>query len=105
MWSADRVWYQPDATTGARRRQLPVDPGGFLYATRGRAIRGRTFGVCPHGRVQLKCFWCDTDFESSSWRPTLDELLAHIDRVRPRFADLVVITGGEPFRLNIAPLV
>jgi organic radical activating enzyme len=53
----------------------------------------------------LKCFWCDTDFESSSWRPSLDELLARIDRERPRFADLIVLTGGEPFRQNIAPLV
>jgi organic radical activating enzyme len=53
----------------------------------------------------LKCFWCDTDFESSQWRPSLDELTARIECERPAFADLVVITGGEPLRQNIAPLV
>lgn len=53
----------------------------------------------------LKCFWCDTDFESSTWRPSLDELLQRIAIERPSFADLIVITGGEPFRQNIQPLV
>jgi len=57
------------------------------------------------GGCNLKCFWCDTDFESSTWRPRLDELLARIDAVRPRHCDLIVLTGGEPFRQNIAPLV
>lgn len=53
----------------------------------------------------LKCFWCDTDFESSNWLPSLDELLRRISDERPVFADLVVVTGGEPFRQNIEPLV
>ena len=53
----------------------------------------------------LKCFWCDTDFESSTWQPSLDELLQRIAAARPACADLVVVTGGEPFRQNIAPLV
>lgn len=53
----------------------------------------------------LKCFWCDTDFESSTWRPRLGELIERIEDVRPAHTDLIVITGGEPFRQNIAPLV
>ena len=53
----------------------------------------------------LKCYWCDTEFESSAWHPTLDDLLRHVDEVRPSFTDLVVVTGGEPFRQNIRPLV
>lgn len=53
----------------------------------------------------LKCFWCDTDFESSVWHPTLDELFERIESERPKHCQLVVITGGEPFRQNIAPLV
>src|SRR4051812_2880501 len=57
------------------------------------------------GGCNLRCVWCDTDFESSSWRPRLDELLARIEAVRPESCDLVVITGGEPFRQNIVPLV
>ncbi|MHB8285572.1 MAG: 7-carboxy-7-deazaguanine synthase QueE [Caulobacteraceae bacterium] len=57
------------------------------------------------GGCNLKCFWCDTDFESSTWRPSLADLLQRIDAVRPRHCDLIVLTGGEPFRQNIAPLV
>lgn len=53
----------------------------------------------------LACYFCDTDFESSDWRPTLKELLADIDRKRGEHCKLVVITGGEPFRQNISPLV
>lgn len=53
----------------------------------------------------LKCFWCDTDFESSQWHPSLDELFDSIDKEIPDHCKLVVITGGEPFRQNIAPLV
>ncbi|KAA6206462.1 MAG: 7-carboxy-7-deazaguanine synthase QueE [Candidatus Tokpelaia sp.] len=53
----------------------------------------------------LRCFWCDTDFESSSWRPSLAELLAEIERLRPSFCSLIVLTGGEPLRQNIVPLV
>jgi len=53
----------------------------------------------------LKCFWCDTDFESSTWHPSLDELFERIESERPAHCKLIVITGGEPFRQNIAPLV
>ena len=53
----------------------------------------------------LACTWCDTEFESSDWRPSLDELLDRIEAVRGRRCDLVVITGGEPLRQNIGPLV
>ncbi|MBY5413566.1 7-carboxy-7-deazaguanine synthase QueE [Rhizobium leguminosarum] len=57
------------------------------------------------GGCNLRCFWCDTDFESSTWRPSLGGLLETIENIRPSFCDLIVITGGEPFRQNIAPLV
>ena len=53
----------------------------------------------------LRCFWCDTDFESSTWKPDLQELLDRIEELRPDKCDLVVLTGGEPFRQNIAPMV
>lgn len=53
----------------------------------------------------LKCYWCDTDFESSMWRPNLNELLERVETMRPLGCNLVVITGGEPFRQNISPLV
>lgn len=53
----------------------------------------------------LSCFWCDTDFESSNWIASLDEILADIDKKCSPTCDLVVITGGEPFRQNISALV
>jgi 7-carboxy-7-deazaguanine synthase len=53
----------------------------------------------------LSCFWCDTEFESSTWYPSLSDLLAKIAEARPSCCDLIVITGGEPFRQNIGPLV
>lgn len=53
----------------------------------------------------LRCYWCDTDFESSGWHPTLDELCVAIDEKRPATCTLVVITGGEPMRQNIVPLL
>ena len=55
----------------------------------------------------LTCYFCDTDFESSDWRPDLDEIaetMAKVTEGKPA-CRLVVITGGEPFRQNIAPLV
>jgi len=57
------------------------------------------------GGCNIKCWWCDTDFESSTWHPSLPELIATIDEQRPEHCDLIVLTGGEPFRQNIQPLV
>jgi len=53
----------------------------------------------------LACYWCDTEFESSTWKPDLEGLLEKISQLRPDACDLIVITGGEPFRQNIKPLV
>jgi len=52
----------------------------------------------------LACYWCDTEFESSTWKPDLEGLLEKISQLRPDACDLIVITGGEPFRQNIKPL-
>lgn len=53
----------------------------------------------------LACYWCDTEFESSTWRPALTELLEAVKAAKTPFCDLVVLTGGEPFRQNIRPLL
>jgi len=53
----------------------------------------------------LSCYWCDTEFESSTWRPDLSELMQTIAEVKTPFCNLVVLTGGEPFRQNIRPLI
>lgn len=58
----------------------------------------------------LRCFWCDTDFESSAWKPPLPELLDKIwseamGDQEDRRTTLIVLTGGEPLRQNIVPLI
>ncbi len=57
------------------------------------------------GGCNIKCYWCDTDFESSTWHPDLPALIAAIETQRPPHCDLIILTGGEPFRQNIGPLV
>jgi len=44
--------------------------------------------------------FCDTDFESNPVHYTLDELMPHFAP-----SSLVVLTGGEPLRQNVVPLV
>jgi organic radical activating enzyme len=57
----------------------------------------------------LRCYFCDTDFESSTWHPTAAELLEAIEKAREDSGSfgawLVVLTGGEPMRQPIAPLI
>ncbi len=53
----------------------------------------------------LKCYWCDTDFESSKQTLSAEAIVQHIKIIRGPWTNLVVITGGEPFRQNISRLV
>lgn len=57
----------------------------------------------------LRCYWCDTEFESAFRDPfnCMDrfELVDRIEAASPRPCALVVLTGGEPMRQNIGPLV
>ncbi len=63
----------------------------------------------------LQCPFCDTDYTSTATPYLLTEFdkiskqLRAITPIRPAWAmatkQLVVITGGEPFRQNLAPLV
>lgn len=60
----------------------------------------------------LKCYWCDTDFESNDWNPSVTEI---VSEVLTKFKEmgtskgykppLVVITGGEPLRQNLLDLL
>jgi len=50
----------------------------------------------------LQCPWCDTDYTSNKDALSVDTI---INRCEGHNANLVVITGGEPFRQNISVLV
>lgn len=53
----------------------------------------------------LRCYWCDTDFENSDWYPDIGGLVKHVDQIASTAGtSLVVITGGEPMRQNITQL-
>lgn len=51
----------------------------------------------------LQCPACDTDYTTDRWNSTPFALLKMVQEMRRE--GLVVITGGEPFRQNIHPLV
>lgn len=53
----------------------------------------------------LRCYFCDTDFESHLQHLMVDRILLEVMRVASRKPGLVVITGGEPFRQNLVPLI
>jgi organic radical activating enzyme len=52
----------------------------------------------------LQCPVCDTDYTTDRWNSTPFVLLQFVQEMR-QAPSLVVITGGEPFRQNIHPLV
>jgi len=53
----------------------------------------------------LKCHFCDTDFESSAWHPLLSELLDKIETQAKGRTKLIVLRGGEPLRQDVLPLI
>jgi 7-carboxy-7-deazaguanine synthase len=55
----------------------------------------------------LKCWWCDTEFESNidNWLD-VDEIVSEVRRCQKQTqSPLVVLTGGEPMRQNLRQLV
>lgn len=52
----------------------------------------------------LRCYFCDTDFESGANLMEVNELVDMIKKHARNKTRLVVITGGEPLIQNIVPL-
>ena len=53
----------------------------------------------------LKCWFCDTDFESNAKEYTVDEIMERIQELDTLGTyNIVVLTGGEPLAQQITPL-
>lgn len=55
-------------------------------------------------KCNLRCYFCDTEFESGVERDVLDLVTAISVIARANKCNLVVVTGGEPLLQNIVPL-
>jgi organic radical activating enzyme len=59
------------------------------------------------GGCNLQCPGCDTDYTTDAKRMTIAEITGDIMLIQNQnaFKPLIVITGGEPFRQNLVPLI
>lgn len=88
-------------------KTLHVVEGSPFYTIQGEgpfageaAVFLRLHG-CP-----LRCFFCDTEFSGpNDPTMTVEEIMSHIGTVAPSWCKLLVLTGGEPTRQNLGPLV
>lgn len=53
----------------------------------------------------FKCAMCDTDYTKHRSLLSVDQLLHAVRKRKPPTSNLVVITGGEPFRQNLVPFI
>jgi len=53
----------------------------------------------------LRCTWCDTDFESRDKVLEVHELVNEVMYKMPDHSKLCVITGGEPLLQNLVPFI
>lgn len=57
----------------------------------------------------LRCWWCDTEFESAFEDPDnhqgVSTILDRVEDIRPSNTSLIVLTGGEPLRQTVDLLV
>jgi organic radical activating enzyme len=59
---------------------------------------------CRLAGCNLQCSGCDTDYTTGRGGMSVEDIVRTVCN-QPIKTDLVVLTGGEPFRQNVAPLV
>lgn len=66
---------------------------------------GRTAIFVRLAKCNLRCYFCDTEFERGKEWETFELVQKIAEMSREHRCSLVVITGGEPLLQNIVPLV
>lgn len=66
---------------------------------------GRTAVFVRLSKCNLRCYFCDTEFEKGEEMGRRSIVEQVLDLAKPNGCRLVVITGGEPLLQNIVPLV
>jgi 7-carboxy-7-deazaguanine synthase len=91
-----------------------LDVHSVFYTIQGEGPHtGRPAVFVRLAGCNLQCPMCDTDYTSTRWKASPQSLLEIVQEQKMSYANkvdyeprpLVVITGGEPFRQNIAPAV
>lgn len=86
-----------------------VDLHSVFFTLQGEGpFAGRPAVFVRLAGCNLQCPYCDTEYTAGRRRISPPALMTEIERAVPsgkRFPHLVVITGGEPFRQNIAELL
>ncbi len=73
----------------------------IFYSVEGEGVRvGQPTAFVRLARCNLRCFFCDTEFEAYTEMP-VGEI---VEKVRRHTAEWVCLTGGEPLGQNIARL-
>ena len=63
---------------------------------------GRRAAFIRLAHCNLKCWFCDTEFTKGAHELTVAEV---VDKVARTGCEIAVITGGEPLRQNLEPLI
>ncbi|MDP6779195.1 MAG: 7-carboxy-7-deazaguanine synthase QueE [Candidatus Latescibacteria bacterium] len=79
----------------------PLQVNEIFYSIEGEGLRvGQPTTFVRLSRCNLRCAFCDTDFDRHK-KMTVGEILAAVGRFTARWVSL---TGGEPLGQNIVPL-
>lgn len=100
MFGKNRIRKQDLTTDGST-----LEVHSIFYTIQGEGVlMGIPAVFIRLGGCNLRCYWCDTDFETGNKVMSVDEMVVKVIEADCP-TKLVVITGGEPFRQKFLVLV